>query len=89
MSTGAEAPIASVSSAVTAGSKASSGLSRSRTCNREAMRLLGGQFVLGTDIDDAMGNAKPAEEKGAKSEEDLPLEQGSPFAFPVEAAKKK
>ena len=30
----------------------------------QAMRLLGGQFVLGTDIDDAMGNAKPAEEKG-------------------------
>ncbi len=30
----------------------------------QAMRLLGGQFVLGTDIADAMGNARAAEAKG-------------------------
>jgi RHH-type proline utilization regulon transcriptional repressor/proline dehydrogenase/delta 1-pyrroline-5-carboxylate dehydrogenase len=35
-----------------------------RTAVGQAMRVLGSQFVLGTDIADAMGNAAPQEAKG-------------------------
>jgi RHH-type proline utilization regulon transcriptional repressor/proline dehydrogenase/delta 1-pyrroline-5-carboxylate dehydrogenase len=42
-----------------------------RTAVGRAMRLLGAQFVLGTDIADAMGNARPAEAAGVTFSYDM------------------
>jgi RHH-type proline utilization regulon transcriptional repressor/proline dehydrogenase/delta 1-pyrroline-5-carboxylate dehydrogenase len=42
-----------------------------RTAVGQAMKLLGGQFVLGTDIADAMANAREAEAKGVTFSYDM------------------